>query len=143
MTNAWAGFLYLLPWLKKQILLELLENSVVYRHSFSETPCVLKGCLVSDWILASSTPFHFFSKCQMGHADVVHPPPRSRQEWDEQKWSMAPVEQLFKIAGEETTTSPASTPAHLLSHHSGDSSLGSVQFSSVQLLSCVRLFATP
>lgn len=121
MTNAWVFFLYLLPWLKKQILLELLENSAVYRHSFSETLCVLKGCLVSDWILASSTPFHFLSKCQTGHADVGHPPLRSRQEWDEQKWSMAQVEQLFEIAGEETTTSPASTPTRLLGH---DSSLG-------------------
>ena len=64
---------------------------------------------------------HFFGKCQTGHADVGHPAPRSRQEWDEQKWSMAQVEQLFKIAGEETTTSPASTPVHLLGH---DSSLG-------------------
>ena len=91
MTNAWVFFLYLLPWLKKQILLELLENSAVYRHSFSETLCVLKGCLVSDWILITSTPFHFFGKRQTGHADAVHPPPRSRQEWDEQKWSVAQV----------------------------------------------------
>ena len=91
MTNAWVFFLYLLPWLKKQILLELLENSAVYRHSFSETLCVLKGCLVSDWILTTSTPFHFFGKRQTGHADAVHPPPRSRQEWDEQKWSVAQV----------------------------------------------------
>jgi hypothetical protein len=57
--------------------------------------------------------FHVFSKCWMSHAEMSCIHHWGRRECNVQKRSVAPLQELFKIAG-KATNGPVSQPGYLL-----------------------------